>query len=57
LYNWLCDQEWNTPTGEIEGCGGIAMFRAAAFEQVDGFGRILLLVKIPNSIFGCENPA
>ena len=37
LYNWLCDQEWNTPIGEAAACGGDALFRVAAFEQVGGF--------------------
>ena len=37
IYNWLCDQEWSGPTGEVEACGGIAMMRTAAFEAVGGY--------------------
>jgi GT2 family glycosyltransferase len=33
----LCDIEWDTPVGEAESCGGIAMMRAGAFEGVQGF--------------------
>lgn len=32
IYNRLCDIEWNTPIGETETCGGIALMRAAAVE-------------------------
>lgn len=37
VYNKLCDIEWNTPVGEAAACGGDAMMRAFAFEQVAGF--------------------
>ena len=37
IYNWLCDQEWDGPVGEVRACGGIAMFRTAAIEAVGGF--------------------
>jgi GT2 family glycosyltransferase len=37
IYNWLCDQEWQGPAGEVSACGGIFMIRAAAFEAVGGF--------------------
>jgi GT2 family glycosyltransferase len=37
IYNTLCDIEWDTPVGEAKTCGGIAMFRASAFERVQGF--------------------
>jgi cellulose synthase/poly-beta-1,6-N-acetylglucosamine synthase-like glycosyltransferase len=33
----LCDIEWDTPIGEAKACGGNAMVRAYAFEQVGGF--------------------
>jgi len=56
LYNWLCDQEWNTPTGEIEVAAALPCSALRHSNKSTGFGRILLLVKIPNSIFGCENP-
>ena len=33
----LCDIEWDTPIGEAKGCGGDALMRVDAFEQVGGF--------------------
>lgn len=36
-YNWLCDVEWNTPTGEALSCGGDSLVRVKAFEAVGGF--------------------
>ena len=37
VYNWLCDREWERPTGEVRACGGDAMMRANALEAVGGF--------------------
>jgi GT2 family glycosyltransferase len=37
VYNWLCDQEWDGPAGEVRACGGNAMMRASALEAVGGF--------------------
>ena len=37
IYNMLCDIEWDTPIGEAKACGGNALVRAYAFEQVGGF--------------------
>ena len=37
IYNWLCDQEWNGPTGEVRATGGIVMIRAKAFDAVGGY--------------------
>ena len=37
IYNLLCDIEWNTPVGEVKACGGDAMMRVEAFEEVNGF--------------------
>jgi GT2 family glycosyltransferase len=36
-YNWLCDQEWDTPIGEAQACGGDALLRVEPFERVGGF--------------------
>ncbi|WP_237219994.1 glycosyltransferase [Sphingomonas arenae] len=36
-YNHLCDDEWNTPVGEAEACGGDAMMRVRALQEVGGF--------------------
>jgi glycosyltransferase involved in cell wall biosynthesis len=37
VYNRLCDLQWNGPAGQIDACGGIAMYRVAAFREVGGF--------------------
>ena len=36
-YNKLCDIEWDTPIGDARACGGDAMMRVRAFQQVGGF--------------------
>lgn len=47
VYNRLCDNEWNTPVGEAKACGGDAMMRAEAFEQVGGFRASLIAGEEP----------
>ncbi len=37
IYNRLCNLEWDTPVGEVDAFGGVAMYRACAFEQVGRF--------------------
>ena len=37
IYNQLCDLEWDTPIGETKACGGDAMMRVTAFQQMGGF--------------------
>ena len=37
IYNGMCDREWNTPVGEAKECGGDALVRRAAFDQVQGY--------------------
>jgi GT2 family glycosyltransferase len=37
IFNWLCDQEWQGPTGDVRACGGDAMIRASAFKSVGGY--------------------
>lgn len=47
IYNLLCDIEWNTPIGEAEACGGDAMMRLGAFQQVGGFNPALIAGEEP----------
>jgi GT2 family glycosyltransferase len=42
VYNRLCDMEWNTPVGEAEACGGIALMRAGAVERAGYFDPSLI---------------
>lgn len=37
IYNKLCDLEWDVPPGEVRSCGGDAMMRTAALEEVGGY--------------------
>ncbi len=37
VYNRLCDDEWNTPIGEAQACGGIAMMRLEPVLRAAGF--------------------
>lgn len=47
VYNFLCDQEWNTPVGDAKACGGNTMVRASAFQAVDGFNPLLIAGEEP----------
>lgn len=47
VYNKLCDIEWDTPVGETLACGGDAMMRVVAFEQVGGFNARLIAGEEP----------
>ena len=42
VYNTICDVEWNTPVGEIDGCGGIFMVNRSVFESVNGFNESII---------------
>ena len=47
IYNQLCDMEWNTPIGEAEACGGDALMRVAALQQVGGYRASLIAGEEP----------
>ncbi len=47
VYNRLIDQEWDTPVGEAKSCGGDALMRAAAVQQVKGFNPDLIAGEEP----------
>jgi len=47
VYNMLCDIEWSTPVGEAQACGGGAMMRVDAFNQVSGFKEDLIAGEEP----------
>lgn len=46
IYNWLIDQEWDTPIGESKACGGDALMRCDALQAVGRYN--------PNLIAGEE---
>ena len=37
IYNWLCDREWDGPTGEVRACAGNVLMRANALDAVGGY--------------------
>jgi len=47
IYNRLCDMEWDTPIGEAKACGGDAMIRVKAFQEVGGFNPTLIAGEEP----------
>ena len=47
VYNRLCDLEWNTPVGVALACGGDAMVRVDAFEQVGGYDATVIAGEEP----------
>lgn len=47
IYNRLCDIEWNTPVGDVKACGGDALYRLDALQQVGGFNDDLIAGEEP----------
>jgi glycosyltransferase involved in cell wall biosynthesis len=47
IYNKLCDIEWQTPIGEAKYCGGDALMRIEALQQVAGFNPQLIAGEEP----------
>lgn len=47
LYNAHCDREWDTPIGEALACGGDALMRMAALDQVGGYDPRLIAGEEP----------
>lgn len=47
VYNRLCDREWDTPTGPALACGGDALMRRAALDQVGGYRESLIAGEEP----------
>ncbi len=46
-YNRLADMEWNTPIGEATACGGDALTRVVAIQQVEGYNPSLICGEEP----------
>ena len=47
LYNRMCDEEWNTPTGQADACGGDALIRVRAFVDVGGYDAMMIAGEEP----------
>ena len=51
LWNHLTDLEWAGASGEVGECGGDALMRRAAFEEVGGFDEALIAGEEPELCF------
>jgi glycosyltransferase involved in cell wall biosynthesis len=47
VFNLLCDLEWDTPVGETIACGGDALMRVAALQQVGAYNPALIAGEEP----------
>ena len=47
IYNRLCDWEWDTPIGMTNSCGGDALMRIEALNDVEGFDPSLIAGEEP----------
>lgn len=47
VYNWLCEQEWDQPAGEVRAFGGVVMIRSDAFTAVEGYREDLIAGEEP----------
>lgn len=47
LYNQMADIEWNTPVGDAAACGGDALIRLSAYQEVNGFDSALIAGEEP----------
>ncbi len=47
IYNYFCDNEWNTPVGEAKACGGDALMRADVIKLVGGYRNTLIAGEEP----------
>ncbi len=50
-YNRLCDAEWDTPIGPAMACGGDALMRWAALDQVQGYNPNLIAGEEPEMCY------
>ena len=46
-YNQLAEMEWNTPVGEAEACGGDALMRVDAIQEVGGYNSAMICGEEP----------
>lgn len=51
VYNRLCDIEWSSPPGLAKSCGGDALIRLSALEEVGGYDPTLIAGEEPDLCF------
>jgi GT2 family glycosyltransferase len=47
IYNRMCDLEWDTPVGQTRSCGGDALFRLEALQQVGAYNPAVIAGEEP----------
>ncbi len=47
IYHVLCDMEWDTHVGDVEACGGDALLRISAVNEVGGYDGALIAGEEP----------
>ena len=47
FYNRMADEEWNTPVGQANACGGDSMVRVDALQEIGGFDPELMASEEP----------
>lgn len=47
FYNQMCDEEWNTPVGLAKACGGDALMRRKALQEVGGYDAAMIAGEEP----------
>lgn len=47
IYNQLCDWEWDRPQGQVKSCGGDALMRVEALQEVGGYNPTLIAGEEP----------
>lgn len=51
VFNRWCDLEWQTPLGETKACGGDALIRLSAFQQLSGYRTEMIAGEDPELCF------
>lgn len=51
IYNRLCDAEWDTPVGQALACGGDALMRWSALDEVGGYNPALIAGEEPEMCY------
>lgn len=47
IYNRIAQLEWDSSVGEVETCGGVAMYRSSVFKSVGGFRESMIAGEEP----------
>jgi len=51
VYNFLCDVDWEAPAGDARACGGDALLRLRAIDEIGGYNPALIAGEEPEMCF------